>query len=48
MKYMKKKYYNEGIEKELITFKQEIELKFAKSDVNQKFRFPRMKEVSVD
>lgn len=36
------RYINERIELELIDFKKEIEDKFAKSQVNHLFRFPKL------
>jgi hypothetical protein len=34
------KHVNDEIEKELVTFKKEIESKFAKSKMNKNFKFP--------
>ena len=42
----KPRYINERIEQELVEFKQEIEERFLKSELNKVFRFPRMKEDS--
>ena len=38
------RYINERIEQELIEFKVEIEERFEKSDVNNKYKFPRAVE----
>lgn len=35
-------YINDEIEKELVTFKKEIEAKFANSRMNQTYNFPRI------
>jgi len=37
------RYINEKIEEELVEFKEEIEEKFAKSEVNKNFKFPLIK-----
>ena len=42
------RYINERIEEELIEFKKEIEERFAKSKVNASFKFPHIKEETMN
>jgi len=41
------RYINERIEQELVEFKQEIEERFAESNVNKTFKFPRDRHLEL-